>query len=168
MTRSSDRTKENYECPSDKPVSPAPAVSNEVFAKDFREAFKDALDDDKLAAAVDAITTATTSYPATAWFANFFFYMHCECQITGDAARFRGNAGGIFAPPLVGAGGYFGNLFTDDKQKLYQQTTTFEVHSVVAYCGMTFWDSNHNLLGHFESGGIGSLGLGGGTGTWSP
>jgi Rhodococcus equi virulence-associated protein len=151
------------------PTAPAAsAVSNEVFAKDFSEAFKGALDDDKLAAALNAITSATTAYPAAAWFTTFLFYMHCECQITGDTPRFRGNAGGVFLPPIVGVGGSFGNLFTDDKQKLYQQTTTLEVHCAAVYVGMTFWDSNSNLLGHYEAGGIGSLGIGGGTGTWSP
>jgi hypothetical protein len=147
-------------------TGPVPAVTHEAFAKDLAELLKGKLDDDKLAAAAANVSAATTAYPAAAWFVSFVFYLHCECQVTGETPRFRGNAGGIWSP-TVGAGGYFGNLYTDDKDKLYKQTASFEVHSAIVYCGMTFWDSNSTLLGHFESGGIGAIGVGGGTGKWS-
>jgi hypothetical protein len=148
-------------------AGPTPAVSNDDFASDLSAAMKGKLDDDKLAAALATVSTATTAYPAAAWFASFLFYMHVECQITGDNPRFRGNAGGIWTPVVGGAGGFFGNVYTEDKAKLYQQTKVFELHSLAVYVGITFWDGNNNLLGHFESGGIGSLGIGGGTGIWS-
>jgi Rhodococcus equi virulence-associated protein len=146
---------------------PTPAVGNDVFAKDLAAAMQGKLDDDKLGAAVAAVSAATTAYPAAAWFASFLFYLHVECQITGDIPRFRGNAGGLWSPVVGGAGGFFGNVYTDDKDKLYQQTHAFELHSLAVYVGITFWDGSSNLLGHFESGGIGSLGIGGGTGAWS-
>jgi hypothetical protein len=149
----------------DAAASQAPEVSRETVVNDFREHMQGKLDDAKLDAAAEAMTVATTAYPASAYAISLVFYMHVEVQVNGAAQKFSGNAGGIGS---AGAGGFFGNLYTDDLAQLYAKTGVFEYHGTPVYTGVTFWDNDHNFLGHFEGGGLGIMvGVGGGTGTWS-
>jgi Rhodococcus equi virulence-associated protein len=145
--------------------SQAPEVSRESVVNDFRKHMQGKLDDAKLDAAAQAMTAAMTAYPASAYAISLVFYMRVEVQLNGAAQKFSGNAGGVGQP---GAGGFFGNVYTDDLAKLYAQTRVFEYHGTYVYTGVTFWDDDSNLLGHFEGGGLGIMvGVGGGTGSWA-
>jgi hypothetical protein len=155
-------------------MSDAPTVGREAFVKDFRERMQDKLPGDKIDAAAEAMTAATTSYMAIMVPINVVFYIRVQVLINDSKApsspQFGGNAGGLIIPPLPPFfGGYIGAVITDDFPRLCTQVgRPFEVHVTPVYSGVTFWDNNHVFIGHFEGGGLGSpsAGGGGGTGSW--
>jgi len=139
-------------------------VDRETIANDFRERMQGKLDEDKIDAAVEGITAATGVYPANGEIASMIFYVRVGVQVTGGKS-FVGDGGGAFTP---GGGALFGNVYTDDIDTVYGRTVSFEVNATPVYLSVLFFDSNSNLLGHFQSGGISTVtGVGGGTGSWS-
>jgi len=143
------------------------AVDRQKIATDFRERMEGRLDEEKIDAAANAITSATGVYPAHGSLASFVFYVKVQVVID-NGKTFDGNVGGAFTP---GGGALFGDVYTDDINGLYSKTVSCELHSVglpIAYTGVLFFDGSSNLLGHFQSGAVTTvLGIGGGTGSWS-
>src|SRR5215212_2539615 len=100
-------------------MSAAPTVGRETFVKEFRERMQDKLPGDKIDAAAEAMTAATTSYMAIMVPINVVFYIRVQVLINDSKApsspQFGGNAGGLIMPPLPPFfGGYIGAVITDN------------------------------------------------------
>nr|ARM37711.1 virulence associated protein A [Prescottella equi] len=77
---------------------------------------------------------------------------------------FDGDAGGLTLP---GAGAFWGTLFTNDLQRLYKDTVSFQYNAGGPYLNINFFDSSGSFLGHIQSGGVSTVvGVGGGSGSW--
>ncbi|WP_172685869.1 virulence-associated protein VapP [Prescottella equi] len=95
--------------------------------------------------------------------ASALVYQRLTLTVEGGE-KFEGYAGGLSIP---GAGIVWGTLFTDDIQRLYDGTESFEFNAVGPYLNVNFFDGRSTLLGHAQLGGVSSvIGIGGGTGTW--
>jgi hypothetical protein len=97
-------------------MSDAPTVGREAFVKEFRERMQGKLPDDKIDAAAEAMTAATTSYVAIMVPITVLVYTRVQVLIHDSKAptrpQFRGNAGGLIIPPLPPYfGGYIGAVF---------------------------------------------------------
>ena len=138
-------------------------VSKETIATDFQTAMQGKLDQAQLDAAVTSLSAATASYGANGSVASMIFYLKFQVNVTGGKS-FNGNAGGISSP---GGGALFGDIYTDDINRLYSSTHSFQFNATPVYLNINFFDGNSNFLGSFQSGGISTvLGTGGGTGSW--
>jgi hypothetical protein len=139
-------------------------VDPNIVAHDFMMAMHGKLEQDKIDAATAALKATTTKYAATGSVASLIFYLKFQVNITGGKT-FDGNAGGASSP---GGGALFGDVYTDDLNRLYRDTVSFEFNATPVYLSILFFDGNSNLLGHFQSGAISTvLGIGGGKGEWS-
>ncbi|MBM9506851.1 VapA/VapB family virulence-associated protein [Actinacidiphila acididurans] len=140
------------------------AVSKETIARDFAKRMHGTLEQDKVDAAVGALLSPAVSYPAECIVISAIFYTHWKIVVT-DGETFNGNAGGVGTP---GGGGMWGSVNTNDINKLYSQTKSFEYYATSAYVNVNFFDGSANFLGSFNAGGLSTLnGAGGGSGSWS-
>ena len=140
-------------------------LHKETIANDFKARYKDILDQEIINAAVNKITSATTSYPANGSVASFIFYLKFQVTVKNGGKTFNGNAGGISTP---GGGALIGDVYTDDIARLYSETKSFEFNATPVYTSLLFFDGNSNLLGHFQAGAVSTVaGVGGGSGKWS-
>ena len=142
------------------------AVSREIIAHDFMMSTHSKLDEEKIEANVATLLNTTASYPANGSVASLIFYLKFQVQITSDGGEtFNGNAGGVSSP---GGGALFGDVYTDDLNRLYRDTVSFEFQGTPVYLSILFFDGDSNLLGHFQAGAVSTvLGVGGGKGEWS-
>ena len=141
-----------------KSVSPhADAIANELASE-----LHGKLDQPKIDAVVAALKAPAASQSANATTICLIFYTHVAGATPGHS--FSGNAGGICVPP---GGSGAGTLYSDNFNSLFSQTVSFSFVAAVAYLGIQFYDSHHNLLGHYEGGGVYTPGTGGGTMSWS-
>ncbi len=139
-------------------------VSREIIAHEFMVATHGKLDPERIDAAMAAITAADTSFPANGSVASFIFYLQFQVNVTGGKS-FNGKAGGVSSP---GGGALIGDLYTDDIDRLYRDTVSFEFQATPVYTSLLFFDSDSNLLGHFQAGAVSTVaGVGGGSGSWS-
>lgn len=139
-------------------------VDTNIVAHDFLVAMHGKLEQEKIDAATAALKATTTKYAATGSVASLIFYLKFQVSIKGGKT-FDGNAGGASSP---GGGALFGDVYTDDLDRLYRDTVSFEFNATPVYLSILFFDGNSNLLGHFQSGAISTvLGIGGGKGEWS-
>jgi hypothetical protein len=139
-------------------------VTPRAIANDFRDAMKGKLADEHVEAAVSALLSTTSRYPATGSVASLIFYLKFQVNITGGKS-FNGNAGGASTP---GGGALFGDVYTDDLARLYSDTVSFEFQGTPVYLSLLFFDKNSKLLGHFQAGAVSTVtGIGGGSGKWS-
>ena len=93
-----------------------------------------------------------------------FFYSRIWVEIY-DGKKFGGNAGGLGS---LGGGALMGDVYMDDLDKLYKNTVSFEYNATPVYTNVNFFDSDSNLLGHFQAGAVSVCsGIGDGTGSWS-
>lgn len=139
-------------------------VDTNIVAHDFLVAMHGKLEQEKIDAAVTSLKATTAKYAATGSVASLIFYLKFQVSIKGGKT-FDGNAGGASSP---GGGALFGDVYTDDLDRLYRDTVSFEFNATPVYLSILFFDGNSNLLGHFQSGAISTvLGIGGGKGEWS-
>ncbi|MDB5033590.1 MAG: virulence-associated family protein [Chlorobi bacterium] len=139
-------------------------VSVETIANDFATSMKGKLDQGLIDSSVASLKSITQSYPATGSVASLIFYLKFQVSVKGGKT-FDGNAGGISSP---GGGALFGDVYTDDINRLYNNTVSFEFQGTPVYLSILFFDKNSNLLGHFQAGAVSTvLGVGGGSGKWS-
>jgi hypothetical protein len=132
---------------------------------DFTALVQGKMDKNKVAAAAKALTADVTAYPATGSVASLIFYLKFQVIVKNGGKTFDGNAGGVATP---GGGALFGDVYTDDINALYSNTVSFAFTATPVYTALYFFDSNHNLLGHFQAGAVSIIsGTGGGTGKWS-
>jgi len=135
-----------------------------AVAHDFAEAMSGKLPQDKLDAAVEALTGPAAAYGANGSVVCAIFYMRVQVAVTGGKT-FTGNAGAL---GTAGGGANFGNVYTNDINRLYASTTAFQVNSTPVYFNVNFFDSNSNFLGSYQAGAVSvCFGTGGGSGSWS-
>lgn len=95
--------------------------------------------------------------------ASLIFYLKFQVNIT-NGKTFDGHAGGASSP---GGGALFGHVYTDDLDRLYRDTVSFEFQATPVYLSILYFDSHSKLLGHFQSGAVSIVtGIGGGKGKW--
>ncbi|HWM92905.1 MAG TPA: VapA/VapB family virulence-associated protein [Thermoanaerobaculia bacterium] len=140
------------------------SVSRQTIVEDFRAAMSGKLEQDKIEAAATALTAAAASYPAEGSVSSLIFYLQFQVNIK-NGKTFDGKAGGVSSP----GGGYLkGDVYTDDLNRLYRDTRSFEFQGTPVYLSILFFDGNSNLLGHFQAGAVSTvIGIGGGSGSWS-
>lgn len=140
-------------------------VSKEIIAHDFHVAMDGKLDADLIASGKKTIVETTTSYPARGSSVSMIFYLQFQVIIQNGGKTFDGKAGGISTP---GGGALFGDVYTDDINRLYKDTVSFQFTSTPVYLSIVFFDSNGNVLGTFQCGSVSTVtGVGGGSGKWS-
>ncbi|MDR0217509.1 MAG: VapA/VapB family virulence-associated protein [Enterobacteriaceae bacterium] len=135
--------------------------------KNFKENMKDKLEPKIIDDAVNkmVILGNNNAYEAVCTAKSLFFYIQFSIATISDKKTFTGNAGGYATP----GGAYtHGSIYTDDITKLYSDTISFEFNATPVYISVLFFDAHSTLLGHFQSGGVGTIsGVGGGSGSWS-
>lgn len=142
-------------------------VSKEIIARDFVLAAHGKMDNDRIDAVVESLVSTTPAYYAKGNFQSIVFYLHCHIIIPSqNAMQFNGNAGGITG---IGGGIIFGDVYTNDLDRLFSNTISFQYNILSVYTTLLFFDAYSNLLGHFQSGGFSTTGLGtgGGSGGWT-
>ena len=61
-----------------------------------------------------------------------------------------------------------GDVYTNDLERLYSDTVSFEFQATPVYTSLLFFDKHSNLLGHFQAGSVSIVtGIGGGSGSWT-
>lgn len=142
-----------------------PAVDRQAVADGFVRHAQGKLEQVKIDAAVEALKAVDPSYPADGSVASLMFYLQFQVTIKNGGKTFDGKAGGITTP----GGGYLvGDVYTEDLDRLYAATKTFEFQATSVYTSLLFFDGDTNLLGHFQSGSVSTVnGVGGGSGSWS-
>lgn len=113
------------------------------------------------------LTTTQEKISAMSDIFSYVWYMQVELDYlprSSDNSSFYGNAGGWSIP---GAGYNWGDMYTDDIDRLHKETYSFEFNSSAVYFSILFYSRNHLLLGHYEGGGVSMVsGIGGGRGHW--
>lgn len=149
-----------------KPTAPTTNISREMIARDFKAAMSGKLEKEKIDAVAASLAAPMTSYPANGSVASLIFYLKFQVVVKGTGGKtFDGHAGGVSTP---GGGALIGDVYTDDINRLYRDTVSFEFQATPVYTSLLFFDSNSNLLGHFQAGAVSIVsGIGGGSGKWS-
>jgi hypothetical protein len=130
---------------------------------DFEASVKDLLDQEKIDAAVERLRGDRTAYPATCKVVNGIFFAVVEVSITGGKT-FRSTIGGIG----IGGGEVSGAVYTDDLERLYRSTGSFQFVATSVYFGINFFDGGTNLVGNGFFGPVSVIvGTGGGPGSWT-
>ncbi len=118
----------------------------------------------QLSFATEATAEQGYTYSVHGLVTSLAVYQHFSLTVEDDGKTFTGDSGGISVP---GVAVLKGTLFTEDLQRLYKDTVSFQYNAVGPYMNINFFDSHSTLLGHVQSGSIGTLtGIGGGTGGW--
>jgi hypothetical protein len=106
------------------------------------------------------------TYPANGSIVSLVAYLRVQVSIKDGGKTFTGDLFGLSTP---GGGALFGDVYTDDLDRLYSDTTRFLCETLPLYLSIQFFDKNGTLLGHFQSGAVSTVaGLsGGGSGNWS-
>jgi hypothetical protein len=139
-------------------MSTAEPVDRERIASDFRTQMEGKLDPAQIDAGAAAITAAGQSYPATLTVDDVGTW---RVQVQGGKL-FTGRAIKGVAGPVGG------DVYTNDIQRLYSDTTTFYYGVSPAYVTLIFFDSSYDVLGTFRAGAASLVsGVGGGKGSWS-
>ena len=140
-------------------------VSREIVAHDFQTAMTGKLDDATISSVKKQILSASTAYPANGSVASMIFYLQFQVTVKNGGKTFNGKGGGISSP---GGGALFGDVYTDDINRLYANTVSMQFNCAFAYTSILFFDKSSNLLGSFQSGSVSTVaGVGGGSGSWS-
>ena len=135
-----------------------------MIAHDFRSNANGVMPEEDIAEISQALVETTNRYPAKGNVVSMIFYQELHVYVD-NGKTFDGKAGGMTSP---GAGALFGDVYTDDIDRLYSDTVSFEYQSTPVYFSVLFFDGNSKLLGHFQSGAVSVVtGIGGGAGSWS-
>lgn len=139
---------------------------NEQIAQDFYDNFKEKLGAEELGQAVEAIKCTANKYHTIGSLICAAVYFRITVG-PSDAVKkqFTGNGGGAGWP---GTAALIGDLYTDDLEKLYRDTCSFELNIAATYTSVLFFDNKSRLLGHYQAGAVTTSfgGLGGGKGKW--
>jgi len=139
-------------------------VSREIIAHDFHVSMHGKLADKQIEAVKKTLLSTTNAYHATGSVVSMIFYLQFQVNID-NGKSFNGKAGGISSP---GGGALIGDVYTDDLERLYRDTVSFEFNCTPVYTSLIFFDSHSNCLGSYQSGSISTVaGVGGGSGKWS-
>lgn len=136
------------------------------ISQDFRIMFAGKVDEgllDKAAESLDGSLEVESAYPANGAIASILFWLRCRCNVDGGKT-FTGDAFGLAVP---GGSALFGDVYTDDLDRLYADTRNFTVVAAAAYTAFIFQDEQNNTLGTFHAGAVGTtVGTAYGTGRW--
>jgi len=139
---------------------------NEQIAQDFYNNFQGKLEDEKLDQVVQEIKCTENKYHTQGSLINWVVYFRVTVGAYFDVKKqFTGNGGGLGFP---GTQALIGDLYTNDLERLYRDTDSFEVNVTPVYTSVLFFDKSSRLLGHFQAGAISTptSGIGGGKGSW--
>ena len=103
-------------------------IDIDTVAGDFRTSVKDTLDQERIDAAVETLRATRTEYPATCRVVKGIFFAVFEVAITGGKT-FRSTIGGIG----IGGGEASGIVRTDDIERLYRSTVSFQFNATPVY-----------------------------------
>jgi hypothetical protein len=137
--------------------------SKQIVASDFRESVRGKLTDVTIDGVVRALHAATVTYPVTITFEDLVLYATIRVTVQGGR-RFDGNFGVI--DPNTPVGGLPGTLYTDNLDRLYSSTRSFQILTTPVYLAVLFFDGSHDLLAHVMSAGAAPIGVGAGAGEW--
>lgn len=138
-------------------------IDIDTVVGDFRTSVKDALDQERIDAAAETLRATRTEYPATCRVVKGIFFAVLEVSVTGGKT-FRSTIGGIG----IGGGESSGIVRTDDIERLYRSTVSFQFNATPVYFNVNFFDGGPDLVGNGLFGAVfASLGTGGGSGTWT-
>jgi Rhodococcus equi virulence-associated protein len=138
-------------------------IDRKVIAQNFAANIKGKLPQPQIDSITRGLMAETASYSANGSVIGVVFYFRftVDCQ----NKHFTGNAGGLGS---VGGGALMGDIYTDNLANLFANTVSFSFEGTPVYFSLQFFDSNSNLLGHFQSGAVSIVsGIGGGSGSWS-
>ncbi len=140
-------------------------VSRELIANDFRKSAQSQLSSEALNAAAKTLRETSASKRATGSIMSMIFYLQITVDSPDDHRNFIGNVGGISTP---GGGALIGDIYSDDFEKLYNNTNVIQFTAAPGYTCVIFFDSESHVLGSFQAGAVSTVaGTGGGTGHWS-
>lgn len=123
------------------------------------------LEPEQIEANSHAILSARDAYGAKGSVASLVFYLKFQIEISSGGKTFDGKAWGVSFP---GGGALFGDVYTDDLDRLYADTESFQFTGTPVYFSVVFFDADGNALGTFQAGAISTvIGTGGGGGRWS-
>jgi Rhodococcus equi virulence-associated protein len=139
-------------------------VSKEILAHDFMVAAHGKMEPEQITATMSAIANHSGKFSATGNVISAIFYLEFRVFVSGGK-NFFGRGGGLSFP---GAGQLLGDVYTDDLDRLYRDTVSFQFNATPVYLSILFFDNQTNLLGHYQAGAVSIVtGIGGGTGSWS-
>lgn len=139
---------------------------NEQIAQDFYNNFQGKLEDEKLDQVVQEIKCTENKYHTQGSLINWVVYFRVTVGAYFDVKKqFTGNGGGLGFP---GTQALIGDLYTNDLERLYRDTDSFEVNVTPVYTSVLFFDKSSRLLGHYQAGAVSTPtgGIGGGKGSW--
>jgi hypothetical protein len=140
-------------------MSTAEPVDRERIAGDFRTQMEGKLDPAQIEAGAATIASAGQSYPATAMIDSF------------GTLRVQVQGGKTFRARIVidfSQGRAEGLVFTNDIERLYRETVSFQFAFTPASVSVVFFDGANTVLGTFQGGPAPFFsGVGGGGGSWS-
>lgn len=139
-------------------------VSKDLIAHDVLTHFQGSIPEKTATQNAKTAMVASTTYPATGSIASMVIYEKVQVTVTGGKT-FDGSAWGVSFP---GGGALFGDVYTDDINRLYNSTSSFVVTATPVYTAVYFYDDNGNYLGSFQAGSVSIVtGTGKGSGSWS-
>lgn len=139
---------------------------NEQIAQDFYNNFKGKLEDAELDQVVQEIKCTENKYHTQGSLIGMVVYFRVTVGAYFDVKKqFTGDGGGVVMP---GTQALIGDLYTNDLEKLYRDTVSFEVNATPVYTSVLFFDKSSHLLGHFQAAAVSTPtgGIGGGKGSW--
>lgn len=110
---------------------------------------------DSAVAHLDAAASGTGAnrYPARGSIASAVILTKCQCTVTNDKT-FKGDVWGLATP---GGGALIGDVYTDNIDALYANTTAFTLIATPVYTTFIFQDRNGATLGSFQAGSISTV-----------
>lgn len=122
------------------------------------------MDDKKLKENLEHVAKFNEDYPISGSIFSAIFYISLQLYVDEYSKKFTGDGGGAFTP---GVGPLTGDLYTDDRNKLFSETISFEVNATAVYVNVNFFDGDSNLLGSAHMASVSTVtGIGGGKGAW--
>lgn len=136
-------------------------IDRAQIASDLRDALEGKLPQDVVdgmvahfATAPKAEAAATTAYPANGSVASLILYAKCQCTVLNGGKTFNGSAYGISTP---GGGALRGDVYTDNINGLYANTTDFVLLATPVYTSFIFQNATGQTLGSFQAGAISTV-----------
>ena len=143
-----------------------PVVTEEgSLADGVIAALQDKVDQPKIDAILKKLQANAQAYPANGLIISFVLFTKVQVMLKDGSKSFTGYGGGLATP---GGGPNFGDVYTDDFNKLCAETDGFVVITTPVYLTVLFLDKDLSLLGHYQSGAISTAGAQfSGAGHWS-
>lgn len=86
-------------------------------------------------------------------------------ELQNGSRQYVGHGGGLGS---VGGAVFVGDIYTNDAERLYRETVSFQVNAASPYVNINFFNRNAENLGSLHAGGVGVCAfLGGGSGRWT-